>query len=77
MGYGDTIMEQQQISAGPVPTYGPFVETCKSFGHSRSSSYQLVKQGWLVPFHIGRKVFIYFDQLHSLPERMAKQGART
>lgn len=55
------------------PPYGPFVPTCERYGIGRSKSFQFVQEGLLDTFLIGRRRFVYFDSLDTLPQRLAER----
>lgn len=57
------------------PTYGPLVETAKSFGISRSVAWDLARRGLLRTFSIGKRRYCYLDSLQTLPERLAANDA--
>ena len=57
------------------PTYGPLVESAKSFGISRSVAFDLARKGLVDHFRIGTRRYVYLDSLRTLPERLAANDA--
>lgn len=53
------------------PPFGPLVPICAAHGIRRSRAFELVKQGLLDTFVIGRSRFVYIDSVKRLPERLA------
>lgn len=58
-------------------TYGPLVETCRSFGIGRSTSFKLAASDAISTFRLGSKRYVYLDSLRSLPSRLNRQGIVT
>lgn len=65
--------------ANPAPNYGygPLVEECARRGISKTVAFDLVKQGHLDTFTIGRKRYVRIPSLESLPDRLAASGQMT
>lgn len=56
------------------PLYAPLVEACKAHGISRSVAFALCKSGLIETFRIGKRRYCYIESLHSLPNRLGKNG---
>lgn len=46
--------------------FGPLVEECKQRGIGKSVAYELVKQGLLETFKLGKCRFVFIDSLQTL-----------
>lgn len=59
-------------------TYRPYralVPECARHDIGKTTAYELVKEGLLETFAIGRKRYVYLDSLASLPQRLASRSA--
>lgn len=53
--------------------FRPFIPECSKRGIGKNTAYELMRQGLLDTFCIGRKRFVLLESLDRLPERMAKE----
>lgn len=51
--------------------FGPLVEECARRGISKTIAFELVKEGHLSTFTIGRKRYVRIPSLESLPDRLS------
>ena len=58
------------------PEYGPLVATCAAYGIRRSAAFALVRDGLVRNFTLGRKRYVFIEDLRSLPGRLAVQASR-
>lgn len=70
-------MIEASSTAPPAYGYGPLVEECARRGISKTVAFDLVKQGHLNTFCIGRKRYVIIRSLESLPDRLAAAGQLT
>ncbi len=54
--------------------YRPFIPECAKKGIGRTTAYELLNDGLVETFCIGRKRYVFVDSLATLPERLAKQA---
>jgi hypothetical protein len=55
--------------------FGPLVDTCAEYGIRRNQSFELVRDGLLDTFTIGKKRFVWRESLRTLPARLAQREA--
>lgn len=55
--------------------YGPFPATVIERGISKTVAYELVGEGLLETFKIGRKRYVYLDSVGDLPKKLQRRQA--
>lgn len=53
-------------------SYRPLVDVCAEFGIRRTRAFQLVREGHIESFKIGRRTFCYVDSVETLPARLGR-----
>lgn len=58
------------------PTYQQLIPACAAHGISRTVAFQLVKDGLLTTFKIGKARYVYLESLRTLPERLPQHDRK-
>lgn len=64
-------MSTNNTTPGNGRTFGGLVDECAERGIGRSKAFELVRNGYLETFKIGRRTYVKLDSLDTLPERLA------
>ena len=66
-------MSTNNPTVGNGRTFGGLVEECAARDIGRSKAFQLVRDGYLDTFKIGRRTYVKLDSLDSLPDQLANR----
>ncbi|MBS0576069.1 MAG: helix-turn-helix domain-containing protein [Proteobacteria bacterium] len=56
------------------PAFAPFIEACRAHGIAKTTAYELLSDGLLETFRIGRRRYVRLESLRALPDRLAAEA---
>ena len=54
------------------PSFILLVEGLRAYGIRKTTAYKLVKQGWLHPFHISGRTYVWVWEIEAMAESLSK-----